>query len=438
VRLAKDGRRLHVSLTVSPIRDANGKIIGASKIARDITEQKHSRDEISRLLAAERAARQEAEVASRAKDEFLAMLSHELRTPLTAMLGWLSILRGRRLDENTTERAIETIERNAKAQAQLIEDLVDISRIVGGKLNLEIGPTDLLPVINAAIEVVRPAADAKNIAIEVNYDSTVGPVSGDPARLQQVIWNLLSNAIKFTPKGGLVQVDFRRAESSAEVVIRDTGIGIRADFLPHVFERFRQAESPVIRTHRGVGLGLAIVRHLIELHGGTVQAQSDGENQGATFTIHLPLAAVTQASASVAFAREYDDGDGNSLSGLRILLVEDEPDARELIALLLRGSGAHVEAVDTAGDALQRLPLFIPDVLLSDIGLPRESGYDLIRQVRSLSSDIKKVPAIALTAFATENDRKMSLSAGFQAHLPKPVKPADLVETIKTLVNGKS
>lgn len=437
VRLAKGGRRLHVSLTVSPIRDASGRIIGASKIARDITEQKNTRDEIARLLAAERAARYDAEVASRAKDEFLAMLSHELRTPLTAMLGWLSILRGKRLDKKTSEHAIETIERNAKAQAQLIEDLVDISRIVGGKLNLEVSPTELLPVINAAVEVVRPAADAKNISIDVNYDSTVGPVSGDASRLQQVIWNLLANAVKFTPKDGSVRVDVRRSESSAEIVIQDTGMGISADFLPHVFERFRQAESPIIRSHRGVGLGLAIVRYLIELHGGTVQAESDGENRGATFTIHLPLAAVRHMAASVNVVHETNGKDENALNGMRILLVEDEPDARELLAVMLQGSGANVEAVDSAGDALQRLPLFIPDVLLSDIGLPRESGYDLIRQVRSLSSDINKIPAIALTAFATESDRKMSLSAGFQAHLAKPVEPEHLVETIKGLVNGK-
>lgn len=437
-RVAKDGRTLHVSLTVSPIYDAAGKIVGASKIARDITQQKKTQDEIARLLAAERAARQDAEIASRTKDEFLAVLSHELRTPLTAMLGWLSILRGHRLDEKTTEHAIETIERNAKAQAQLIEDLVDISRIVGGKLNLEVSPIDLLPVIKAAIEVVRPAADAKEITIDVNYDPHVGPVSGDPSRLQQIIWNLLSNAVKFTPKGGTVRIDFRRHDSYAELIVHDSGIGISPDFLPHVFERFRQAESTATRSHRGMGLGLAIVRHLIELHGGTVWAASEGENRGASFTVHLPLAPVQRNSPVATLAAARNGAHENVLNGLRILLVEDEPDARELIAMLLQGSGASVEAVDSAGDALQRLPLFIPDLLLSDIGLPRESGYDLIRKVRSLSSDLNKVPAIALTAFATDSDRKMSLSAGFQAHLAKPVEPTDLVSTIKKLLNGKT
>ncbi len=436
IRVAKDGRRLNVSLTVSPIRDASGKIIGASKIARDITQQKKTQDEIARLLAAERAARQEAEIASRTKDEFLAVLSHELRTPLTAILGWLTILRGHKLDEKTTEHAIETIERNAKAQAQLIEDLVDVSRIVGGKLNLEVSPIDLLPVINAAIEVVRPAADAKEIVVEVNYDSPVELVLGDPSRLQQIIWNLLSNAVKFTPRGGTVQVDFRRRDSYAEIVVRDNGIGIAPDFLPHVFERFRQAESTATRSHRGMGLGLAIVRHLVELHGGSVWADSEGENQGASFTVHLPLAALQRTSLSAASVAAGNGEQENVLHGLRILLVEDEPDARELIAMLLQGSGASVEAVDSAGDALTRLPLFIPHLLLSDIGLPRESGYDLIRQVRALASELNKVPAIALTAFATESDRKMSLSAGFQAHLAKPVEPAVLVTTIKSLLNG--
>ena len=438
IRVAKDGRRLDVSLTVSPIQDATGKIIGASKIARDITQQKKAQNEIARLLGAERAARQEAEVASRTKDEFLATLSHELRTPLTAMLGWLTILRGHKLDEKTTEHAVETIERNAKAQAQLIEDLVDISRIVGGKLSLEVGPIELYPVIDAAIEVVKPAADAKQISIKLNYDATVGPVAGDTGRLQQIIWNLLSNAVKFTPRGGSVFVDYRRHGGFAEVTVRDTGIGISEDFLPHVFERFRQAESAATRSHRGMGLGLAIVRHLVELHGGTVSVNSPGQNQGSTFSVHLPLAALPKALPASTQAQESNGDFANALSGVRILLVEDEADARELIAILLQGSGATVEAVDTASSALQRLLIFIPDVLVSDIGLPRESGYDLIRQIRSLSSDVNKIPAIALTAFATENDRKMSLSAGFQAHLAKPVEPSDLLQTIKTLADGQN
>jgi len=296
----------------------------------------------------------------------------------------------------------------------------------------------LLPVVNAAVEVVRPAADAKEITIEVNYDATVGPVSGDAGRLQQIIWNLLSNAVKFTPKGGSVFVDFRRHGSFAEVAVRDTGVGISPDFLPHMFERFRQAESSATRTHRGMGLGLAIVRHLVELHGGTVSAASDGENRGTTLTIHLPLATVSKRTKSATAALNANDVNGDELKGLRVLLVEDEPDARELIAMLLKASGADVEAVDSATGALQQLTLFIPDVLVSDIGLPRESGYDLIRKIRALASEVNKVPAIALTAFATENDRTQSLSAGFQAHLAKPVEPADLLKTIKFVINGKN
>lgn len=436
IRVAKDGRRIHVSLTISPIHDAAGRIIGASKIARDITEQRRAQEEIARLLAAERAARQDAEVASRTKDEFLATLSHELRTPLTAMLGWLTILRAHKLDQKTIANAIETIERNAKAQAQLIEDLVDISRIVGGKLNLAVVPTELLPVVNAAIEVVRPAADAKRIKIEVNYDATVGPVAGDASRLQQIIWNLLSNAVKFTPAGGKVSVDFSRRGGFAEFVVRDTGIGISPGFLPHVFERFRQAESSATRSHRGMGLGLAIVRHLVELHGGTVTAASDGENRGSTFTVQLPLAPVDERRPARPAPKSNGD-DAHALKGLRILLVEDEPDARELIAMLLQKSGAQVEAVDTAKGALKSLSEFAPDVLVSDIGLPVESGYDLIRKVRALTSEIKEVPAIALTAFASENDRRTSLSAGFQAHLAKPIEPADLLKTITLVINGR-
>jgi len=260
-------------------------------------------------------------------------------------------------------------------------------------------------------------------------------VSADPARLQQVIWNLLSNAVKFTPKGGAIDVYLRQVESSAEIVIRDNGIGIAPDFLPFVFERFRQAESVATRSHRGMGLGLAIVRHLIELHGGTVLAESEGENKGSVFSIRLPLAAVSFAGVLLE-SKIPANGHDEVLKGLRILLVEDEPDASEVIAMVLKDSGAQVEAVESARDALQRMPYFYPDLLLSDIGLPVESGYDLIRQVRSLASDFKKVPAIALTAFATEADRNKSLSAGFQAHLAKPIEPAVLVRTIKSVING--
>jgi PAS domain S-box-containing protein len=418
--------------------DTNGKPYRLAGFGWDITERKRAEEEREQLIHCEHAARTEAEEANRIKDEFLATLSHELRTPLTAILGWLSMLRTRTLDSETTVHAIEIVERNAKAQAQLIEDLVDVSRIVGGKLNLEVRSIDLMPVIAAAVDIVRPAANARGVQIEIAGDSDVGLVSGDPARLQQVIWNLLSNAVKFTNRDGGVYVFLRRSGSSAELVVRDTGIGIDADFLPRVFERFRQAESPVTRSHRGLGLGLAIVRHLTELHGGTVSADSPGEGLGATFTIRLPLAALqSDETASHLPGKSPPERTVTArlaLEGLRVLVVEDEPDARELLSLTLEGSGAKVEAVESAQEALTNLQLFKHDVLLSDIGLPIESGYELIRKVRSLPSAASNIPAVALTAFATEKDRRLALSAGFQVHLVKPVEPGVLVAAIERLM----
>ena len=428
-----NGEEFPIEASISQIEMKGKKLY--TVILRDITGRKRAEEERERLLAREHEARAEAEIANRIKDEFLATLSHELRTPLTAILGWLSIMRSQPLDPKTTEHAIETIERNARIQAQLIEDLVDVSRIVGGKLNLDMQPVNLLQVIEAAIEVVRPAAEAKGVALRVNHDPSAGLVSGDAARLQQVVWNLLSNAVKFTSQGGSVEVLLGRADGLAEVVVRDTGIGIAPEFLPHVFERFRQAESPLTRSHRGLGLGLAIVRHLVELHGGSVSAESPGENQGATFTIRLPRASALRTNASATETDRAGDFD-RSLAGLRVLVVEDEPDARELISLALKRSGAEVQAVASAKEALSKLQVFTPDVLLSDIGLPAESGYDLIREVRSLSSDLSRVPAIALTAFASENDRQMALSTGFHAHLAKPVEPDHLIEIIRRVVRS--
>jgi len=418
--------------------DANGNPYRLAGFGWDITERKRAEKEREQLIHREHAARTEAEEANRIKDEFLATLSHEMRTPLTAMLGWLAMLRTRPLDDETTRHAIETVERNARAQAQLIEDLVDVSRIAGGKRNLEVRRIDLAPVIAAAVDVVRPAANARGVQIEVVNDEAVGPVSGDPARLQQVIWNLLSNAVKFTNRDGLVYVSLHRSGSQAELVVRDTGIGIAPEFLPRVFERFRQAESPITRSHHGLGLGLAIVRHLTELHGGTVRAESPGEGLGSTFTIRLPLAAV-QVDAADSYPADEAQSVGavttrQSLAGVRVLVVEDEPDARELLSLTLECSGAEVTAVESSEEALNNLQTFKPDVLLSDIGLPIESGYELIRKVRSLPSESRGIPAVALTAFATEKDKLLALSAGFQVHLVKPVEPDVLVETIERLV----
>jgi PAS domain S-box-containing protein len=438
----RDGKPGWMSGRGRAFYDASGKPYRLAGLGWDITERKRAEVERERLIEREHAARTEAEEANRIKDEFLATLSHELRTPLTAMLGWLTILRRERLDKETTQQAIETIERNARAQAKLIEELVDVSRIVGGKLILEMRPTSLLQVIEAAVEVVRPAASAKGIHIGINADSSVGLVLGDPTRLQQIIWNLLSNAVKFTPRDGSVHVSTRRAGLSAEMIVQDTGMGISPDFLPHVFERFRQAEAPMTRSHRGLGLGLAIVRHLTELHGGTVSAESPGEGLGATFTVRLPLAAMPSEETA---SRLLDESAARreattrlALAGVRVLVVEDEPDACALLALILESSGATVVGVESAPEALTNLQIFKPDVLLSDIGLPIESGYELIRKVRSLSSEASQIPAIALTAFATEEDRRLALAAGFQVHLTKPVEPSVLVETIERLVRSPS
>jgi signal transduction histidine kinase/integral membrane sensor domain MASE1/ActR/RegA family two-component response regulator len=405
-----------------------GSQIGQFLVRKGVEEERE------RLLEREQAARNEAEEANRLKDEFLATLSHELRTPLTAMLGWLSMLRSGRLDHTTSGHALETVERNARAQAKLIEDLVDVSRIAGGKLKLEVVSVDLRSLISAAIDVVQPAANARGVSVQVATDDSVGGVAGDPARLQQIIWNLLSNAVKFTPRDGHVYVSLRRVELFAEVEVRDTGIGIDPGFLPSVFERFRQAESPVTRTHRGLGLGLAIVRHLTELHGGTVSAESDGEGHGASFKIKIPLAVSGSPALAAPEIRALMSGDPG-LDGIRVLLVEDEPDAREMLLLTLRASGATVQAVDSAQRAFGEFKSFNPHVLVSDVGLPVESGYDLVRKLRALPSDAGRIPAVALTAFASEKDRQQALAAGFQIHLSKPIEPRSLIEAIRNLAS---
>ena len=434
--LRADGEEFPIEASISQV-EVNGRSL-FTVILRDITQRKSVEEEREQLLASEHAARTEAEAANRTKDEFLAMLSHELRTPLTAMLGWLSILRSQSVDEKTFAHGIEAVERNAKIQAHLIEDLVDVSRIIGGKLSLEVRPIDLSPVIRAAIEVVRPAADAKGVEIEFCEEPLVGPVSGDATRLRQVVWNLLSNAVKFTPREGRVNVSLRRFKSQAQIVVSDSGAGIPPEFLPHVFERFRQAESSVTRSHRGLGLGLAIVRHLVELHGGTVLAESEGQGKGATFTISLPLAAISaKKEPKLPMAKPKTEEAVAPLLGLRVLVVEDEFDAGELISLALEYSGAKVEVARSAQDGLRAMSVFKPDVLLSDIGLPGESGYDLIRKIRSMASGANEIPAVALTAFASERDRESALAAGFQVHLSKPVQPHELVKVIERLANRR-
>ncbi|HKP10967.1 MAG TPA: ATP-binding protein, partial [Blastocatellia bacterium] len=431
---------------------------------RDITERKRAEAERERLLSNEQAARREAEqaqkfsaellqreqearahaeAANRMKDEFLATVSHELRTPLNAILGWTTMLRKGQVNHEMLPRGLETIERNARSQAQLIDDLLDVSRIITGKLRLEVQPVELWAVIQAAADVVRAAADAKGIQLQLLLDPNAGPVSGDPQRLQQVVWNLLLNAVKFTPKGGHVLVQLGRVDSHAEIIVSDTGEGISPDFLSHVFERFRQADSSYTRKHGGLGLGLAIVRHLVELHGGTVAAQSHGEHQGATFIVTLPIITARDAGRLKADAREQARQSAVAsipseiapqLRGLRLLLVEDEADAREVMRLILEECGATVILAASAAEGLRALEQQQPDVLLSDIEMQEEDGYSLIGKVRSMAAAHGNIPAIALTAHARAEDRLRALAAGYDAHVAKPVEIVELATVIASTV----
>jgi signal transduction histidine kinase len=400
--------------------------------------------QVQELLRREAAARAAAEQANRLKDDFLATLSHELRTPLNAILGWVQILRTGTMDAAGVARAVETIERNAKAQAQLIADILEVSRIITGKLRLDLHPLDPRSVVKSAVETVRPGAEAKGVALTLFMDSDVEPVSGDPDRLQQVIWNLLTNAIKFTPRGGEVEVRVRPAGSWVEISIRDTGQGIDPEFLPHVFDRFRQADASAARLHGGLGLGLAIVRHLVELHGGTVHAESTGRDRGATFTVKLPiLGLVRPADPAGAFAPggSLPEPGGStsalsrsSLAGIRVLVVDDHLDTLELVAAVLRDFGAEVFTATSMEEAQEAFRQARPDVLLSDIGLPGRDGYELIRFIRDLpEAQGGATPAAALTAYASPADRLKILGAGFQAHVPKPVEPLELVTLVARL-----
>ena len=408
-----------------PIFEADGSVSGIFAHGVDITEQVR--------------ARREAEEANQIKDEFLATLSHELRTPLTAIIGWSAMLRGNKFDEAATANALETIERNAKAQARIVEDLMDVSRIITGKLRLDVQAVELASVVAAAVDAVRPAADAKGIRLQALLDPQAGPVSGDPARLQQVVWNLLTNAVKFTPKGGRVQVRLERVNSHVEVTVSDTGQGIPAEFLPHVFDRFRQADQTYTRAHGGLGLGLSIVRQLVELHGGTVQAESGGVGQGATFVLQLPVM-VARRQAGQPERRHPTAGGGAplecppSLAGLRVLVVDDEADTRVLLRAMLERCGSEVMTAASAAAALQLFEQSRPDVLVSDIGMPGEDGYALIGWVRRLEAGrSERVPVIALSAYARAEDRVRALRAGFQVHVPKPIEPAELVAVVASL-----
>lgn len=432
--------------TIDPVLDEQGTFTGAVFILADITERKQ-------LLVREQAARQQAETANRVKDEFLAVLSHELRSPLNPILGWARILQTRQQDEANTQYALKTIERNAKLQAQLIEDLLDVSRILQGKLSLNTGKIDLTFTIKAALETVRLAAEAKSIQVQTVFEPDVGHVLGDSNRLQQVVWNLLTNAVKFTPQGGRVEVRLKQTRNGewgmgngnmpnqfpiphsptyAQITVSDTGKGISSDFLPHVFDYFRQADSTTTRRFGGLGLGLAIVRHLVELHGGTVQVASPGEGQGATFTVEMPI--IAASSLNQDDTSSYNRSDFN-LNGLQVLFVDDDQDSRELIAFLLEQYGAKVTEVKSAREALNKLRQAEFDLLISDIGMPDLDGYTLVRQIRERSPNQGgNIPAIALTAYAGEIDQQQALAAGFQQHMTKPIEPEVLIQTIWTLL----
>ena len=437
-RVAKDGHVLHISLTVSPIRNSQGEIIGASKIARDITERLQADAERARLLTSERAARERAETASRAKDEFVAMISHEIRSPLNAILGWVQTLRQMPVDPNATDRALESIERNARAQVQLLGDLLDISRAITGKLHLDRVPVDVQLSLEAALESIRPAAEAKLITIDVHRDPRGALVTGDADRLQQILWNLLSNAVKFTPKHGHVMVRMERLDSHLEIAVTDSGIGISADFLPYVFDRFAQADSTSTRKHGGLGLGLAIVRHLVELHGGSIAADSAGEGCGATFTVKLPVRAVQEGAESPPVRMKPASSVEPppiqaGIDGLRVMIVDDEPETRQLLTTVLQARGAEVKACASAAEALAVIDEWKPYVLVSDIGMPEEDGYGFLARVRQLSSERRNVPAVALTAYARAEDRTRALAAGFQMHVTKPVEVSELLLVVATL-----
>lgn len=409
------------------------------ELSRYISELQRSEEERGQLLVRAERARAEAEAANRIKDEFLATLSHELRTPLTSLLGWSSVLRESNRDEKVLNQGLEAIDRNARVQAQLIDDLLDVSRIVSGKLNLEVRPLDISSVAKAAINVVRPAADAKSITLDYWAEPGLGAISADSARLQQIVWNLLSNAVKFTPHGGNITIRLEQDESDARVTIKDTGQGIDPEFLPRVFDRFRQADSSTTRSFGGLGLGLAIVRHLVELHGGTVSAYSDGVNQGATFSATFPLLMDRAEPITVAYSGEIRSLEIPSLDGLRVLLVDDEPEARQIISTVIARTGAEVKTCTSASEALTKLVEWKPDVILSDIAMPDEDGYSFIGKVRSLPPEKGgETPAAALTAYARDVDRRDALAAGYQMHIAKPIGAGQLVTMIARLAGRES
>lgn len=437
----QQARQLGVtSYAVVPLR-AQGQLIGTIGFLSARSDLRYTRSDLEMIEAlAQRAAiaiqnarlYQDAQDANRIKDDFLAMVSHEVRSPLNSILGWAQLLRSQSLDATVTAKALETIERNAKHQSKLIDDILDISRVIRNQVTLNLRLTPLSPVIDTVLEDGQPLAQAKSIHIETSLDTTVALVMGDPQRLQQIFWNLLSNAIKFTPIGGQVHVSLHQVQNWVQVVVSDTGQGIRPDFLPHVFDRFRQEDSSKTRTHGGLGLGLAIARHLVEMHQGKITATSEGEGKGATFTVQFPIARQPFSPVPEPFPRaEIREG---ILNGVQVLVVDDDPDTRQLITFTLTQYGATVTTATSSTEAFQHLQQQTPQILMSDIGMPNEDGYVLIRRLRS-AEETRQIPAIALTAFAREEDRRDVLAAGFQQHLTKPIDPHDLVMAIVRELN---
>jgi PAS domain S-box-containing protein len=427
----------HFQFRATIARDDDGHTHGMLIVGTDITKRKLTEVELER-------AKRDAEAASRAKEDFLAVLSHELRTPLNAVYGWARMLRSGQLQAEAAERALDVIVRNANAQVQLIDDLLDMSRIIAGKMRLDVRPVDLEAVIRAAIDAVRPAADSKEIRLQCVLDPRAVGITGDPDRLQQVVWNLLINAVKFTPRCGRVQVHLQRTNSHIEIVVSDTGQGISEDQLPHLFKRFHQADSTSTRSHTGLGLGLALVRHLVELHGGQVTAHSPGEGQGATFTVELPVAIAHREKEREAWVHPTAraallSAAGPSLSGLRVLVVDDDRDSLDLVHTILVSLGAEVRECASASAGLKIVQEWRPHVLISDIEMPGEDGYTFIRKVRALDvTEGGKTPALALTAYGRVEDRLRTLSAGYNMHVPKPVDPAELGVIVASLCGRSS
>src|SRR5688572_14321660 len=436
IRVRKNGEMFPVTMTISPLRDASGMIVGDSRIARDISDRQKLQRERHLLLDSERNARQQAEAASRMKDEFLAVVSHELRTPLNAIVGWTEVLAQGGASREEVVEGIEVIKRNALVQAQIIEDILDLGRIVSGKMKLSVEPVDLATIVRDAITSVRHAAAAKEISIKQVINDTRGVLMGDSKRLQQIVWNLLSNAIKFTPKRGRILVTALRVNSHVDLSVEDNGAGIAAEFLPRVFDRFSQADASTSRRTGGLGIGLALVKQLVELHGGTVRAESGGVGAGAKFTVSLPVAAAhgSAEARSTGMAEAEAAFPLADLAGVRVLAIDDDADSLEVLRRILSGRNAEIQVADSVADAMAVLDEFSPDVVLSDIGMPEHDGFEFIRRLRQHPRGAG-IPAAALTALTRPVDRTRALHAGFQTHIAKPVAASELVAVVRSLAS---